>query len=49
MEIKEQLKEHRARLGLSQEELADRIFVSRQTISNWETAVPIPMCRACFS
>ncbi len=37
MEIKEQLKEHRARLGLSQEELADRIFVSRQTISNWET------------
>lgn len=37
MGIKEQLKEHRARLGLSQEELADRIFVSRQTISNWET------------
>ena len=37
MELKESLKEHRARLGLSQEELADRIFVSRQTISNWET------------
>lgn len=37
MELKEQLKEHRARLGLSQEEVAERIFVSRQTISNWET------------
>jgi len=37
VELKESLKEHRARLGLSQEELAERIFVSRQTISNWET------------
>lgn len=37
MELKESLKENRARLGLSQEELAERIFVSRQTISNWET------------
>lgn len=37
MELKEQLKAHRARLGMSQEDLAGRIFVSRQTISNWET------------
>lgn len=37
MELKEHLKAHRTRLGLSQEELAERIFVSRQTISNWET------------
>lgn len=37
MELKEKLKEHRNRLGLSQEEVAERIFVSRQTISNWET------------
>lgn len=37
MELKERLKEHRNRLGLSQEEVAERIFVSRQTISNWET------------
>lgn len=37
MELKEQLREHRVRLGMSQEELAERIFVSRQTISNWET------------
>ena len=26
-----------ALLGLSQEDVAERIFVSRQTISNWET------------
>lgn len=37
MELAARLKEHRNRLGLSQEETAARIFVSRQTISNWET------------
>lgn len=37
MELKSQLKAHRAAAGLSQEELAERIYVSRQTISNWET------------
>lgn len=37
MELKEQLKAKRAQFGLSQEELAERIYVSRQTISNWET------------
>ena len=37
MELATHIKEHRARLGMSQEELAEKIFVSRQTISNWET------------
>lgn len=37
MELAMHIKEHRARLGMSQEELAESIFVSRQTISNWET------------
>ena len=37
MELSTHIKEHRARLGLSQEQLAEAIFVSRQTISNWET------------
>lgn len=37
MELARHIKEHRARLGMSQEELAEKIFVSRQTISNWET------------
>ena len=37
MELSRHIKEHRARLGMSQEQLAEAIFVSRQTISNWET------------
>lgn len=37
MELGKRVKEHRARLGMSQEQLAEAIFVSRQTISNWET------------
>lgn len=37
MELSEHIKEHRARLDMSQELLAEAIFVSRQTISNWET------------
>jgi DNA-binding XRE family transcriptional regulator len=37
VEIARQIREHRTRLGLSQEDLAERIYVSRQTISNWET------------
>lgn len=37
MELGRHVKEHRARLGMSQEQLAEAIFVSRQTISNWET------------
>lgn len=32
----EQIRKHRKAKGFSQEELADRIYVSRQTISNWE-------------
>ena len=42
MELKEHLKEHRNRLGLSQEDVAERIFVSRQTISNWENDKTYP-------
>lgn len=36
MELGKQIKKYRSELGLSQETLADRIYVSRQTISNWE-------------
>lgn len=42
MELSDQIKKHRAQIGLSQEELAERIFVSRQTVSNWETAKTYP-------
>ena len=36
MELGSHIKEHRTELGLSQDDLAERIYVSRQTISNWE-------------
>lgn len=37
MQIGNQIKKYRESLNLSQEQLADKIFVTRQTISNWET------------
>ena len=36
------IKELRKQFGYSQEDLAERVFVSRQTISNWETAKSYP-------
>jgi transcriptional regulator with XRE-family HTH domain len=36
MELGKQIKKYRQENELSQEELANRIYVSRQTISNWE-------------
>lgn len=36
MELGKQIKRYRMEINLSQEELADKVFVSRQTISNWE-------------
>lgn len=37
MELAQQIRNHRTALGLSQEDLSEKIYVSRQTISNWET------------
>lgn len=37
MEIGKKLKETRVKAGLTQENVAEEIQVSRQTISNWET------------
>lgn len=42
MEIGNQIKKYRNELQLSQEELADKIFVTRQTISNWENEKNYP-------
>ena len=39
MELGKQIKKHRQEVQLSQEKLADRVYVSRQTISNWENGV----------
>ena len=33
------IREQRMKKGLSQEELAERLYVTRQTISNYETGV----------
>ena len=42
MEVGNRIREERDRLGLSQEDLAQQIFVSRQTVSNWETGKTYP-------
>lgn len=36
MELSKQIKKQRMQLKLSQDELAEKIYVTRQTISNWE-------------
>lgn len=42
MEVGAQIKKYRGHLGISQEELADKVYVSRQTVSNWETGKSYP-------
>lgn len=42
MELPEQLKANRERLGLSQEDVAHEIYVSRQTMSSWENGKTYP-------
>ncbi len=42
MKLPEHLKANRERLGLSQEDVAHAIFVSRQTMSSWENGKTYP-------
>ena len=42
LEIGKTIKQHRAELGWSQEVLAEKAYVSRQTVSNWETEKSYP-------
>ena len=42
METKDVIFELRTRKGLSQEELAEKIFVTRQAVSRWETGETVP-------
>ena len=42
MEIGTQIRNRRVDAGLSQEELAEQIFVTRQTLSNWENGKTYP-------
>ena len=42
MELGKQIKNYRTTFNYSQEQLAEKTFVSRQTISNWETNKSYP-------
>ena len=42
MELGKQIKKYRQEAHLSQEELSNRVYVSRQTISNWENDKSYP-------
>jgi len=42
MELSQKLQNRRNEIGLTQEEVALKIHVSRQTISNWETGRTLP-------
>lgn len=42
MEIGTQIRKYRSAQELSQEELAERVYVTRQTISNWENGKSYP-------
>ena len=42
MNLSKQIKNYRTKEKLSQEDLAEKLYVSRQTISNWENAKSYP-------
>ena len=42
METKCSIQELRLKLGMSQEELAEKVFVTRQAVSRWETGETVP-------
>lgn len=42
MKLGEQIKKYRTELSLSQDKLAEKLFVSRQSISNWENDKTYP-------
>ena len=43
MNLNKQIKNYREEFNFSQEELAKKLFVSRQTISNWENERSYPV------
>jgi len=49
MELNEQIKKYRAEMNLSQEELAEKIYVTRQSISNWENGKTYPDIHSLLS
>lgn len=49
MKFHESIKEKRKKLNLTQEEVAEKLFVSRQTISNWENGKTLPDIESLIS
>lgn len=49
MELNEQIKKYRTEMNLSQEELAEKIYVTRQSISNWENGKTYPDIHSLLS
>ena len=41
METKDAIRTFRTKKGLSQDELAEKVFVTRQAVSRWETGVSL--------
>lgn len=41
MELGNQIRKYRNGLALSQDALAEKVYVSRQTISNWENGLSL--------
>lgn len=48
MNIASQIKKHRLYHSYSQDDLAEKVFVSRQTISNWENEKSYPDLQSLF-
>ena len=46
MEIGKQIQKCRTELGYSQDELAEKVYVTRQTVSNWENQHTYPDLRS---
>lgn len=42
MKLNEKLHSYRKKSGLSQQELAEQLDVSRQSVSKWETGITVP-------
>ena len=42
MKLNEKLHSNRKKSGLSQQELAEQLDVSRQSVSKWETGITVP-------
>lgn len=48
MELHEIIRQHRLEKGITQEQLAERLFITRQSISRWETGKVNPPLNALY-